>query len=301
MWWQAIQQVFGSDVEHYGLPCLLPLLGAVLGASVGSIRRWYWSRWQLGFVVGWCLGSQIGLLLACFGARVLPDIPDYDQLLIMTIAAMVIGMAVSLVSEFLLRIPFSPLWERFRDAPWRWLASWPIAVLAILVVCSLPLLWLGFRWEQIAEVEQRARLEPLVNDLNRQWERYQVHFDYNPGGYWVAISSPQALEDPVIQEFDRLPGPINCFAVLDRSSGDDALRRMVPRLQSVQTVSLHDMQVTTDSFKILDQLPRLNHVEFVNCPQLTKEDMLRYQREHPHFEVHLHSVEYSAHFRPKKP
>ena len=78
-----------------------------------------------------------------FGARLLPGVPDYDQLLIMAIAAMVIGLLVSLLTEYLLKIPVFHAVEVFRDHPFRWLRSRSVLALGLLILVSSPLLWLG--------------------------------------------------------------------------------------------------------------------------------------------------------------
>ena len=117
----------------------------------------------------------------------------------------------------------------------------------------------------------------------------------------MAVSSAQAFEEPVIQEFDRLPDRLGRFVSRHgRSLRRRGLRQMVPRLQSVRIISLHNMQVTNDCFEILATFRHLKEVEFVNCPQLAKDDFMQFHKNRPDVRLFVQNPDVNLQFDPKK-
>lgn len=305
MWLQAMFKVLQNDAQQHGMTVLLPFLGAVIGASVGSIRRWYWARWQVGFLTALCLGNQLSFLLSAVGTgTLLPavgPIPGYDQWTITAVSAAVLGLLVSLLTEALLRYPPSSLVERFRERPFQWLCSRSRLSLGILVLACVPLMWSALRWSRIVATEERLRLEQHLPELERKWAPYNVLVRYEPGGYVLHVGSASAFEEPAIQGFAALPGPIEQLGIMVDSVGDEVLERLAPNLKSARIITLHDMRITKNTLDLLATFPQLKNAEFVNCHQLAREDFLQFHEQRPDVRLYVLDPDVKLQIEPSRP
>ena len=234
MWSQAFREILRSDFQLLWAWSVWPFLGAALGASFGGYRRWYGARWQVGFLLGFCIGLQINSLrLAQSNPRgpwtarlalIRPLIENADSFLMAPAVAAAVAAITSLLTAMLLDRTSSFWLIRFREHPFGWLRSRSVLRFGLTLFLLTPALWLGLRWNQMEALELHLRLTTGLPEAARLLEPYllnEVLLDIPRAqgtplsyahGYLLNLSTAIA-DNEHAKALETLPGPIAFLSI----------------------------------------------------------------------------------------
>lgn len=276
-WFEALVSLLSDDLVNLAIVCMMLLPGPILGAAIGSIRRWYWARWQVGLIIGGWLGIQctvIGFVMVYVG-EFRDRIPIWALQrwsLFVWVIVLLFGMAAAcgtslFAAKWLHRT--ESYWVRtFRAHPWRWMRARSVRIMAIGIVAMILFVWLSARWNEI----------PL-RAVQKKWLPFPVTIGGSPRGLILSTQHPEGLSPGALALLDDGPWPFITLSISSKNTFQSSSRNEVHDRDVFHTVSslttIQDIllaantELTDECLFTLVDCPKLERLTIANCPSIT--------------------------------
>lgn len=273
MWRQAVLKLLIDDtVQLVGMGGLL-LLSALLGASLGSIGRWFGARWQCGMIAGLWISCDAVLLGEWHGY------PLFSRAqLEIWIGAALLGLLAAMVASICAAIWFArteSYWARyFRDHPWHWTGTRFIRVMAVCVGLLIAPIWFVARTPRIRVYEEILTMQQRLLPVSERWGPYDAYvwpWDGPPEeGLKLTVRSPAGLSAEALKFLDDGPWPYVRLEVhVTDTVRDTDLINAAPALITIKRIDLFRCSLTDECLPALVQCPQLQELMLRECPLIT--------------------------------
>lgn len=292
-WLVADVRTLLDDLFRFAIMSLLVSLGPLVGATLGSIRRWYWARWQFGLFIGVWIGVQV-LVIFVFAASRRPMSQSINLDIIMPSAGLIAAFLASVCGSIWFHRTQSIWVQAFRDHPWRWLRARSVRVMAVALVLLVPPLHACFRWRAVEAMKEHLRYEPTLLSIQRKWKPHRAAVaiqNYGePPRLILQVFFRESLSDEALELLKEGPWPI-CQLEL-YGGGDvrnDDLIQAAPHLAGIDHISLLNVAFTDACLPALANCPDLQHLS-ISCPSITQPALLLLSQQRPELTIHLYTA-----------
>lgn len=269
LWWQAFLRTIVADALYWAYIGGVLCFCSVIGATLGSWRRWYGARWQCGLAIGiWisCDAAYMGenLNVSWF------LIPGYQIYL----AASALGGVAALTAALLCGQWFDrteSIWARsFRDHPFGWLRARSVRFLIVLLVLVVPPLHFAARWRAVDAAEQAIRNEPELQAMQARWDAFQSVVHGTPEGLKLGVRSRAGLSPDALELIRHSPWPVRELTIPHDGDVCDAdLIAAAPALIGIRQITLFDCQLTDAALPAFAACPDLRYLRVFRCASIT--------------------------------
>ncbi|MFN0196159.1 MAG: hypothetical protein ACKVT0_05405 [Planctomycetaceae bacterium] len=318
-WWlPALGKTIWGDL----IPLLVIFCGSTTGATLGSYRQWYWSRWQCGLFAGWCAGLfsymffishpmwlGVPLLQAFmrFGNSFYPAYQffDSDRTRLPAVLSALQAFSAAFVISLIL-----PIWLRQAQAHWlieirerpfsMWRRNWfrRIGVLFCVLVCVG---WISSRWNRIEWMMNQEKCRHYFPQVESLMKTFGVSVELQQASFKVEFLSSKSISEKALTEFDLVSCPLEPVCIFSKEIGDDDLRRLTPRLASTHYIYLRCDGVTDAALLELTKCRRLRQISIIDCFSVSHSGVERFHELRPDVRINADNGMYKIDFRPKSP
>lgn len=285
LWWQAFLRTIVADALYWAYIGGVLCFCSVIGATLGSWRRWYWARWQCGLL--------IGIWISCDAADMGETLNGYRFLIFhqyIYLAASALGGVAALAAALLCGRWFDrteSIWAKsFRDHPFGWLRARSVRFLIVLVLLVVPPLHFAARWRAVDAAEQAIRNEPELQAMQTRWASFRSSVYGTPEGLKLFVRSRAGLSPGALELIRHSPWPVRELIVpRDGDICDADLIAAAPSLIGIRQITLIGCQLTDAGLPAFAACPDLRYLHVFRCASITSAGLVTLSSQRPALQI----------------
>lgn len=258
------------------------VMGALVGATLGSVGKWYVARWQVGMLAGLWIGGQYAFLGVSHGTPW--PFRDWQQVLqIVGILAMAVGLMGSALSGWWFSVSNS-YWTRFfRDRSGRWLRHRGLHALAVAtLLISIPVSAVLFE----PGIRHFQKILPYYDDYQtilKKWEPYEAWLTGELGqSLSLIVRTRSGLSDESLALIEEAPWPVKELSIFGSTDIRDIdLINAVPRLAQIQRITMLNSPLSDECLPVIANCRKLKFLDVNNCQGITAEGLKQFHQLRP--------------------
>lgn len=309
MYWFLL--ALGDYLREQWRPIVYPLLGAIIGASLGSVRRNSGSRWQSGLFAGLCVGYSLEYWaksphcvyhILAFSTDHLQFLVDFSQRTayrdvyrLITLAAASLGGLAACVTAVAasrwIAASESPTIIAWRNKPSAWLTSrftgWIVPAVVLLAVGC----YLSTHFAYLDDYAQVLKCDYHFPRLKEKWKPYEVLLERKEGQgrLQLEVNSARGLSDVVLADLATTGCRFEPIYLMGEDLGDADILRIAPYLRTAEYIYLRCPRVTDAGLLALTNCPKLNQLSVIDCFSVTDDGLERFHQLRPGVKIRMHN------------